>query len=470
VPLLVSMFADSTPASIEDMIDVFQENSETTLVLGTSYRACNFELFTSADLSIAISTLPQGMTYDEFPSINAIHESRTSSSSSNPKTKSEMNSASSQKQQQQQQQHCQLVKSDLKFNEKIIALSSCLILPNTPSHEESCLSHVTELLHEGRRLLMNIHQMYTFIINYVGILAVIIALEFLAPVSSASHFHLMSLVEFQIVILFFVTLPMLITNTHNSLIKQTQCKNDKYSNVNNSDIHRFWLILYGRTIPIGFVCYVMKIWSFGLYLMQTEKDLRLSSSSSSTTTPPQVGDDDLIAQPQGDDDLLDSNFHYCHRLHEGLKWYDYLWCQEIENDRHLNLEYQKHLHYAHVSSHMIMMLFLLLNVLVQSSSFLFRTKSILVLSPIKNNKYWFIGCLLAFIFHVLYSLVYLYLIIGKLDFKYLTWELFLCMVIFPFVGLFLYEEIKAYDAKSYDRFMRFLQLEFDTRLGMYSPR
>eukprot|EP00615_Pteridomonas_danica_P008901 CAMPEP_0114349524 /NCGR_PEP_ID=MMETSP0101-20121206/15592_1 /TAXON_ID=38822 ORGANISM="Pteridomonas danica, Strain PT" /NCGR_SAMPLE_ID=MMETSP0101 /ASSEMBLY_ACC=CAM_ASM_000211 /LENGTH=194 /DNA_ID=CAMNT_0001488131 /DNA_START=188 /DNA_END=769 /DNA_ORIENTATION=+ len=138
VPLLVSMFADSTPSTVNEMIHVFQEYDESTLVLGTSYRACNLELFSSSDVSIALSTLPQGMLLNQLPKFTSLNQTSTSTSTTSPMTSSHV---------QNKQQLCQ---EDFIFNEKIIALSSCLILPHTPPREESSLTHIKELIYEGR--------------------------------------------------------------------------------------------------------------------------------------------------------------------------------------------------------------------------------------------------------------------------------------------------------------------------------
>jgi hypothetical protein len=39
VPLLVSLFTDSTPATTKSMIEIFRENGEVVLSLGSAYRS-----------------------------------------------------------------------------------------------------------------------------------------------------------------------------------------------------------------------------------------------------------------------------------------------------------------------------------------------------------------------------------------------------------------------------------------------
>ncbi|KAH9085054.1 hypothetical protein LEN26_020715 [Aphanomyces euteiches] len=58
VPLLVSLYTDSTPDTIEEMISIFQENHEVVLGVGTSLRESNVPLFSQSDLSIAFEGNP----------------------------------------------------------------------------------------------------------------------------------------------------------------------------------------------------------------------------------------------------------------------------------------------------------------------------------------------------------------------------------------------------------------------------
>lgn len=55
VPLLVSLFTDSTEESTKKMIDIFKENIDTVLVLGCSHRAKNMQIFGSSDVSIGVN-------------------------------------------------------------------------------------------------------------------------------------------------------------------------------------------------------------------------------------------------------------------------------------------------------------------------------------------------------------------------------------------------------------------------------
>lgn len=61
VPLLVSLFTDSTPDTIRQMINVFKEHGEVVLSVGCSYRAHNQEIFNASDVGVSVATLPGEM-------------------------------------------------------------------------------------------------------------------------------------------------------------------------------------------------------------------------------------------------------------------------------------------------------------------------------------------------------------------------------------------------------------------------
>lgn len=59
VPLLVSLFTDSTWSSTCEMIKIFQENGETVLCLGSDQKSSNMNVFLQADVSFSVHPLAQ---------------------------------------------------------------------------------------------------------------------------------------------------------------------------------------------------------------------------------------------------------------------------------------------------------------------------------------------------------------------------------------------------------------------------
>ena len=56
------------------------------------------------------------------------------------------------------------------------------------------------------------------------------------------------------------------------------------------------------------------------------------------------------------------------------------------------------------------------------------------------------------------------------DVGWIPFELWLLIFVWPMVNLAIGEKVKAADAATHERYLNYLQLEFSTRLGMYSPR
>ena len=54
VPLLVSLFTDSTPDTTKEMLKIMQEYGEVVCVMGSSANFRNIEVFLQADASLAI--------------------------------------------------------------------------------------------------------------------------------------------------------------------------------------------------------------------------------------------------------------------------------------------------------------------------------------------------------------------------------------------------------------------------------
>ena len=92
VPLLVSLFTDSTSETIKEMVNVFKENGEVVLCVGSSCRLQNNSIFRASDLAVAVATLPGdkgqipvdiGDLINRFPSYNRRVRVRSNGSAEN---------------------------------------------------------------------------------------------------------------------------------------------------------------------------------------------------------------------------------------------------------------------------------------------------------------------------------------------------------------------------------------------------
>jgi magnesium-transporting ATPase (P-type) len=58
VPLLVSLYTDSTPATTQQMVEVFRSYGEVVLTVGSAYRASNSGIFQAANMAVSVNMLP----------------------------------------------------------------------------------------------------------------------------------------------------------------------------------------------------------------------------------------------------------------------------------------------------------------------------------------------------------------------------------------------------------------------------
>ena len=71
VPLLVSLYTDATPQTIEEIIQIFQQKGEVVLSVGSSYREYNQNIFNRSDVGVAVAMLP-GDTTDVPMSVDEV--------------------------------------------------------------------------------------------------------------------------------------------------------------------------------------------------------------------------------------------------------------------------------------------------------------------------------------------------------------------------------------------------------------
>ena len=74
VPLLVSLFTDSTPSTITDMIDIFRDHGEVVMSLGSTYRSHNQAIYTHSDIAISVDMLPSELSQLSSSSSEVIAE------------------------------------------------------------------------------------------------------------------------------------------------------------------------------------------------------------------------------------------------------------------------------------------------------------------------------------------------------------------------------------------------------------
>ncbi len=110
---------------------------------------------------------------------------------------------------------------------------------------------------------------------------------------------------------------------------------------------------------------------------------------------------------------------------------------------------------------------LALLMVVASASFVYRTLSIWEEPPWRRNHLWVVSSLLALVIIA----IYLLLSVERGTFSLLPWYYhFLAFIIMPFLCLMWDEYLKRPEKSVLDRAEKLRRLQFETRLGMWSPK
>lgn len=90
------------------------------------------------------------------------------------------------------------------------------------------------------------------------------------------------------------------------------------------------------------------------------------------------------------------------------------------------------------------------------------------------NPEFMVGCLAILSVHIILMVVRNYCRMAEDEnaFKYssLDFIVWILMCVLPFIGILVGSLVNYFDKVHYRRYLQFLRLEFDTRLGMHSPR
>ena len=121
---------------------------------------------------------------------------------------------------------------------------------------------------------------------------------------------------------------------------------------------------------------------------------------------------------------------------------------------------------ASLSASCLMLAELSLCVIAQSTSFLFGNSHILGLDPVAKNRIW----LIATMFCVAVVFIYLNFTLESGSLQALPWYFYMIAFISPIISLMVCELVKQKDKRLETRAETLRRLQFETRLGMWSPK
>lgn len=241
VPLLVSLYTDSTPSSIKEIVQVFKEYGEVVLTIGSSHRLTNRDLFYESDLACGVSMLPGEQKAIPSHEISAISSLPTTGSSN-------------------------LCRADLLLTFRLISLnsSSLLQIPCPMStdvlddnHHQVDLSSqldfstILEAVRVGRSFVLNAMQCLAVICICIVSLALVPIVALLVPLSLTPFIPLPLLLVFLFFYIPIIGLSILFTkvNAQDSVMKNTPRKRNGIRKP--KDEFRFKSFMFARCLFVA---------------------------------------------------------------------------------------------------------------------------------------------------------------------------------------------------------------------------
>ncbi|EWM29284.1 hypothetical protein Naga_100029g7 [Nannochloropsis gaditana] len=417
VPLLVSVYTDATPPTIDEMFLVFQDHHESVLCVGCGFRSTNAQLFRRADVAISVGGLPGGLkgspTACTSPTESPVDMSR---------------------------KHVP-APCDAAFNESMVGLFTVLRLEATDNGTTVSLAVLTNVVKESRRLLGCFYQCISLGTTILCTSALLLILPHLLPFpvgSTRGRWSLADTLWVLWIVLPLLVLPLLVTPADAGLLERYPRKN--VIRPFDHSILRTTRALLVRCLPTVALCMYAHARCLVSLLVQFSDvvnacHVKGAPHASVSTAWAQFGA--LLA------------------------------CQEQSA---LFREGHTEVTASYVVAHDLLLLALACSLFAQSSTFLHGTASLREESPLRNIA-WIIGgtCLVAG--QACHFIVRgLTLVKGK-GLSAIGWDVWVVALIFaPLASLTLSEIIKKADAKILIKHARFRRLEFATRLGMHSPK
>jgi magnesium-transporting ATPase (P-type) len=433
VPLLVRLFVDATPENKAEMLKIAEEEGEVTFVMGTVADPDNFQAFMQAPMAFGLlpgdveNSDAAATTGDESDSETSSDDFDEDSSTSshhraqrNNKKKLSHGSDSDAR-----QKHKEALESAATFLENEISTRSLVtdllrLTCHFMSHKSQAFVDILELLIMGRRL-----EQQTLMFAWLFFLS-FAALNFHQLLSSIL-FVVMTLTGIQLYYIGFIIIPIMslshLWNPRPSGL--SSMISEKNTSKHTSRIIRYGCYGIARTLPFVLVCLTLFVWTLWF-----------------TWTP--------FNSPPGPD--APSKLEYIFGATHGISgWNPY-------KDK----AFQDALSF----SQNVSLFALTLYIVTASASCLHRTNSLLTISPLQNVPWIFsaISCIiLAVAFFVISEHKRLSLFTHIHPYMYI--------LLFGWVPcqVLLDEFVKKNTRAHFTRTQDILKLDYNTKLGMYSP-
>ncbi|RLN49540.1 hypothetical protein BBJ29_005080 [Phytophthora kernoviae] len=425
VPLLVSLYTDSTPETISEMISIFQENHEVVMGVGSSLKESNAPLFSKADLAVALQggvqaffdqQIPHGKELPVFSDEDIQFSHILNTLACSFRLKSTRDGADSQG----------------KHNPEPAEAED-----NATTGGTASVAHLIELIRLGRRMLTNFCQMNTFIFVSQLFLATLILASYAVPFPHVPQLSCASIFWLLWVLVPALSLSMLASASEKDIMKKTPRKNEEFET--DDDLPRLVSYFLVRHVPSA----LMSIIVF-------ECLLGFSLQAANSVDPYAFGSD---------------------RFRE-FRWMDFILDNSLVTMRPRPTVVQTAVHRAEAG------MFLMIGICIVTSScgYVYRCESIFKLSPFRN-VIWVVVAFVLLCLQLLLSMVRAGFVgadgvtLWNFVSASVPWTFWAVVFgVWPLLIVAIDEAVKTHDKRHLVRYNKFLRMQFDTRLGMWSPK
>ncbi|RLO13791.1 hypothetical protein DYB28_005448, partial [Aphanomyces astaci] len=397
VPLLVSLYTDSTPDTIKEMISIFQENGEVVLGVGTSVKESNVPLFGQADLSVALEGNPHTLFDTELPKGSQLPV---------------------------------FSEVDMELSQMLNTLACAFTVRNF-THTRVSPMVVVDLIRLGRHMLTNFIQLVHYIFVMQLYVATVVCLSYVLPFPEVASLGCMSILWLLWIVVPALSLSLLSSPPDRHIMTRTPRKNE--ASAWTDDATRLCMYFLVRYVPSAIFVNIIFQVIFGLSLQFAAEAASLNPS------------------------------------HESW-WY---------------FANKGPLLFVHPRPPVIMAAldraeaFLLLAMgwfcIFSSISHCYRSYSIFSESPFRNHP-WMLTCVVCVVLQIGVSVWRAGGLVGgdglALDafVRFIPGYVWLALGVWPILVVLVDELAKQHDHRLLIRYYKFLRMQFDTRLGMWSPK
>lgn len=311
-----------------------------------------------------------------------------------------------------------LMPSEVNFASSISAHFCAFRLKGVASIE-----HMPTILAQGRASLAAAMNAGIFLLSAYLSFSFYVFMTVCSVSITLPYVPIIGVVMYLLVILPLVGIPITMSDPDQFCMQQVPPKNDVTIDFGKREGTIFYMVCFLKAVPPAVFPQLLYLIAFGELVIEYESDL-VQSQCSSTIEP---GDWVLVIR--------------C----GGLSGYS-----GVARDSAVALSIAE----------------LVLCITIASASFVYRTLPIWVEPPWKRNHLWVVGVVLSF----LVVITYLLLVLEDGTSAILPWYYYLLAFCMPFLCLSWNESLKRPEKNILDRAEKLRRLQFETRLGMWSPK